>query len=247
MTVFPILSDGTCSWCAEETYGLCPNWGFIGYSGSGGGMSEYITVDSGRVYAIPDSMSLEAAALVEPLAVSWHGVKLANVTPDTFALVVGAGTLFPLRTMRQALKQHPGPIGIAAVHCLVAQGVKGIIVSEPSPSRRESAVAAGAHHAFDPIREDVAAQVREISDGLGAHVVFECAGIQPAFDVALDSVRGKGIIVNIAVYEKPLTIKTPNKINRWSLTYIGSNTYTRQEFQDVIDAIASGELVSDHL
>lgn len=134
-----------------------------------------------------------------------------------------------------------GPIGIAVVHCLTAHNVRRILVSEPSPSRRANALVAGAHHVFDPTQDDAALRCREVTEGMGAHVVFECSGVQAGFDVALDAIRGRGTLVNIAIYEKPLTIKTPNKLNRWSLTYIGSNTYTRQEFQDVIEAIASGK------
>ena len=140
--------------------------------------------------------------------------------------------------------QSQGPIGIAAIHCLLAHGIKSIIVSEPSPVRREHAIQAGATHVLDPVTEDVAAVCRSVSDGYGVHAVFECAGVQAGFDVSLASVRGKGKIVNISVYETPLLIQTPNVLNRRSITYIGSNIYTPGEFQEVIDAIAAGASIS---
>jgi threonine dehydrogenase-like Zn-dependent dehydrogenase len=93
---------------------------------------------------------------------------------------------------------------------------------------------------LDPTKEDVPAFCKKIADGYGVHAVFDCAGIQAAFDVALASVRGKGAIINIGIFETPLVIQTPNLINRRSISYIGSNIYTRGEFQEVIDAIASG-------
>lgn len=91
VAVFPVLRDDSCHWCDQEVYGLCEKWGFLGYSGYGGGFSEFICVDSKAIHIIPDNVSLEAAALVEPLSVAWHAVKIADMKPDDCALVVGAG------------------------------------------------------------------------------------------------------------------------------------------------------------
>ncbi|EXJ90180.1 hypothetical protein A1O3_03249 [Capronia epimyces CBS 606.96] len=225
VAVFPVLSDHTCYWCQEETYGLCEKWGFLGYSGYGGGMAQYICIDKEAIHKLPDNMPLDVGALVEPLAVAWHAVKLSKVGPEHHCLVVGAG-----------------PIGIATVHCLLAHGVRSVIVSEPSPARMQHAKDAGASYVLDATKEDVPAFCKKIADGYGVHAAFECAGIQAAFDVALASVRGKGAIINISIFENPLVIKTPNLINRRSISYIGSNIYTRVEFQEVIDAIASGRI-----
>ena len=223
-TVFPVITDRTCIWCQKQLWGCCPNWGFLGYSGYGGGFAEYICVDARDVHIIPDSMRLDVAALVEPLAVAWHGVKLGNPKPDDSVLVLGAG-----------------PIGIAVILCLRAHGVTNIAVSEPSTLRAEQAKGAGAIHVFNPKHDDVAAKVKEVSpDSWGPAVVIECAGVQASMDVALNSVRGQGTIVNVGIFEKDITIN-PNILNRRSLTYVGSNIYTREEFQAVIDAIADGE------
>lgn len=91
VTVFPILSCMDCQWCKAESYRLCEKWGFFGYSGWGGGMAEYICVERRACHKIPDSVSLEVAALVEPLAVGWHAVKRAHVGPGDHCLVLGAG------------------------------------------------------------------------------------------------------------------------------------------------------------
>lgn len=129
------------------------------------------------------------------------------------------------------------------IHCLQAHGIKSIFVSEPSTARAQHAKEAGATHVLDPSKVDVAAFCSGLGDGDGVHCVFECAGVQAGFDVSLASVRGKGKIVNVSVYETPLVIQTPNILNRRSITYVGSNIYTRGEFQDVINAIASGVLI----
>lgn len=134
-----------------------------------------------------------------------------------------------------------GPIGIAVVHCLLAHSITSVTVSEPSPARGAHAKVAGAAHVINPMTEDVLEMSRSIGDGRGFHAVVDCAGVQAAFDSALDCVRGRGKIVNVALFETPLVIKTPNLINRRSITYVGSNIYTRDDFQAVIDAIAGGK------
>ena len=222
--VFPVIGDRTCIWCQQGAHGVCPNWGFLGYSGYGGGFAEYICVDARDVCPIPDSMRLDVAALVEPLAVGWHAVKLGDPKPEDSVLVLGAG-----------------PIGIAVILCLRAQGVENISISELSPLRSEQAKGAGAKYVFNPKNEDVVKRSHEVSpDGWGPQVVFECAGVQASMDVAMPAARGKGTIVNVGIFEKDITIN-PNLLNRRSLRYVGSNIYTREEFQEVIDAIADGE------
>lgn len=123
---------------------------------------------------------------------------------------------------------------------LVAHGVERIFVSEPSSRRAAQAKAAGATEIFNPMEQDVVAMIQEVSDGLGAHIVFECAGVQSALDAALAGARGKAKVIELAKYAAPVSI-WPNNFNKKGLAYIQSNIYTRQEFQDVVDNIASGK------
>lgn len=130
------------------------------------------------------------------------------------------------------------------MHCLVAHGFGSIIVSEPSPLRLSQAKAAGATHLINPLEDDVAKTCRSMTNEYGAHAVFECAGLQQTFDAALGSARGSGVIVNVAIYETGLQLSNANNIGRYQLTITGSNTYTRAEFDEVIDAIATGRIMN---
>ncbi|OBT82487.1 hypothetical protein VE02_08160 [Pseudogymnoascus sp. 03VT05] len=216
--------DHTCYYCKEEIFGLCESRGFMGFHGYGGGMQEYVCVERIAIHKVPAHVPLDIAALTEPLAVAWHGVLLAKPEPSHIALVLGAG-----------------PIGISVVIGLKAHGVQKIYVSEPSSQRAAQAVAAGATEVFNPLEKDVYSSIQAVSDGLGAHILFECAGVQSALDVALTGARGKATIIQLAKYAKPVTI-WPNNFNKKGLSYIQSNIYTRKEFQDVVDNIASGKL-----
>lgn len=221
VTVFPPLSDRTCHWCTHpsgDASGLCLNWGFLGYSGFGGGFSEFIVVDARDVHVLPESLGLDEGALVEPLAVGWHAVGKAGLGggKDEAALVLGAG-----------------PIGIAVILALKARGVQNVIVSDPSTLRASHAQAAGATTILNPAREDVVTKCRELTNGLGPHAVFECAGVQASVDTAVEVCRGQGTIVNVGIFDKPVMVNL-NTINRRQLTYKGSNVYTRDEVSEMI-------------
>lgn len=222
--IFPVLGDRDCLYCQQSLHGACPNWGFLGYSGIAGGFAEYCCVDARDVLVIPDSMPLDVAALVEPIAVGWHAVKGSSVKAGDAVLVMGAG-----------------PIAIGVILSLHAFGVQNISVAEISPLRTEQAKNAGAKHIFNPQSNDIVQCSKDASeDGYGPHVIYECAGVQASMEAAIQSVRGGGTIMNIGIFEKEITLNW-NLLNRRSLRYIGSNIYTKQDFRDVIDAIADGE------
>lgn len=90
VVIFPASDDG-CFYCENEIYGACHRWGFMGYSGGGEGMQEYTCVPQKSLHFLPSNVPLEIGALVEPLAVAWHAVKLANPGPVDITLVLGAG------------------------------------------------------------------------------------------------------------------------------------------------------------
>lgn len=94
---------------------------------------------------------------------------------------------------------------------------------------------------LDPTQDDVVARVRELCDGSGANVAFDAAGVQAGLDQAIQAIRARGTLVNIAIWEKTATF-TPNRLVFREKRYMGVATYQEGDFQDVIDAIASGEL-----
>ena len=162
---------------------------------------------------------------MEPLAVAWHAVNLSPFKKGDSALVLGGG-----------------PIGLAVVQCLKARGAGNIIVSEPAARRREFAKQFGAHHVLDPTKDDIVAKVREICDGRGANLAFDAAGVQAGVDLAILAIRARGTFVNIAVWEKPVSIQ-PNNLTFRERNYIGTATYVEGDYDDVIDAIASGKFI----
>ena len=133
-----------------------------------------------------------------------------------------------------------GPIGLATILALKAKGAEKIIVSEISSKRKEFARDFGAHFVLDPTKDDIVGRVREICDGQGANIAYDAAGAQSGLDAATRAVRARGLVVNIAVWEKTATI-TPNLFCFRERRYQGVATYQKGDFQDVLDAIGSGK------
>lgn len=155
---------------------------------------------------------------------AWHAVNLSPFKKEDSVLVLGGG-----------------PIGLAIVQSLKARGAENIIVSEPAARRREFATQFGAHHVLNPTTEDIVAKVHEICDGRGANIVFDAAGVQVGVDLAILALRARGTFVNIAVWEKPLSLQ-PNNLTFRERKYVGTATYVQGDFDEVINAIANGKL-----
>ena len=159
---------------------------------------------------------------MEPIAVAWHAVKLSPFTPDDAVLVLGGG-----------------PIGLAVVLTLKARGCDKIIVSEVTPRRKELAKQFGAHHVLDPTKDDIVARCREVCDGQGVNITFDAAGVQAGLNQAISATKVRGTIVNIAVWQKPASINV-NELVFGEKKYMGTTTYTAEDYQEVINALSSG-------
>ncbi|KAF1962864.1 sorbitol dehydrogenase [Byssothecium circinans] len=222
--VQPIIYDGTCGACLEGLVNCCWSNGFVGLSGWGGGLSEHIVVPTSTLYRLPDNVPLKIGALVEPLSVGWHAVKVSPFKKGDSVLILGGG-----------------PIGIAVILALKAKGADKIIVSEVSRKRQEFAKNFGADYIIDPLQEDLVKRCRDLCDGQGVHVVYDCAGVQSALDQAIQATRARGTIVNIAIWEKACTI-TPNDLTFKERKYMGVATFQIGDFQEVINAISAGDM-----
>ncbi|MBF6619366.1 MAG: alcohol dehydrogenase catalytic domain-containing protein [Patulibacter sp.] len=237
VTVRPLTPCRECPRCLEGEVQLCEagHAQNIGY-GSPGAFADRVLVPRATlgetVFVLPDGVDDRAGALVEPLAVSLRAVRHAAVGADETVLVLGAGM-----------------IGLGAVAMLRLEGAGRIIVSDPSPLRRERAIELGADLAIDPAEQDVATAVREVTGpgafGLGARAdaVIDCAGVPEAFHDGLKSVRHGGRMVLAAMYSRKVELR-PDRIVEKELRVVGSMGY-RDEFPTVIERLASGAFTAD--
>ncbi|KAI1360309.1 dehydrogenase [Xylaria arbuscula] len=224
VAVFPLLYCRTCEPCKSGFLNCCVDKGFLGLSGGGGGLSDYICVQPEAVFKLPDSISLEVGALVEPLAVAWHAVSQSAISASQPSLVFGTG-----------------PIGLSIIQCLKAMGAGDIIAVETVPRRQQLAKEFGASHILDPAQVNVTDVVRELTGGNGLPVAFDCAGVPLSVEVTTRSVCARGVIVNVAIWEKPVNFAL-NDLVLYERKYVGCLTYLLVDFGHVIHALRTGHL-----
>lgn len=161
---------------------------------------------------------------MEPLSVAWHAVKCSVSKEDTSALVVGAGR-----------------IGLCMIQALKAHNVHNIIAADTNLTRRYAAIRAGAHHFVNPLEgslEQTCAQLCAESNGV--HVASDTAGKQVTLDQCVGALCVGGTVVNVAVWGGAARI-VPNAFLLSEKRYMGTSVYTREDFDEVIQAVASGE------
>lgn len=220
VAVEPIYKCGHCGPCAAGNYNVCQQIGFHGLM-SDGGMAEYTVVPTNMLHRLPDNVSLELGALVEPMSVAYHAATLGDVNPGDTAMVFGAG-----------------PIGIGLWFALRGKGLQDVFVVEPSPVRRAAIEALGAT-TLDPTTTDVPGLIADHTYGAGADAVFDAAGVTPAVETALACVGSRKPMVSVAIYEKPLQTPLLNLVMNESRIQ-GSLCYTGADFEAVIALMAQG-------
>jgi len=181
---------GKCFWCAQGKGHRCSDMALLGYQFPGA-MAEYVHVPFaalGRsVFPLPDELTYEDAASVEPLSISYFSVNRAQPKETESVAVIGLGV-----------------IGLYAVQVLKAMGVSKIVASGRRPSRLDAARICGAHIVIDAATQDAVKAAMEATVGMGVNTVVECAGMQATFDQSVAMARGGGKIMLVGIYEEPL-------------------------------------------
>jgi (R,R)-butanediol dehydrogenase/meso-butanediol dehydrogenase/diacetyl reductase len=218
VVVEPVLSCGACRACRMGASYLCYRLRVLGVDVPGG-MQEYWAVPADRLLKVPDSLSDDHAALVEPLAVATHDVTRAQVKPGDAVVVFGGG-----------------PIG-----CLIAlvcryRGAR-IKVVEINPYRIEM-LRSFALETIGP-GQDVVRAVDEWTGGDGADVSFEVTGNPAAVRLMTDVVRVWGTVSVIAIHAEPMAVHLYPMFAR-ELTMHGSRLYTRAAWEEAIRLASSG-------
>lgn len=226
VTVEPIVACGKCPACREGKYNLCSSLGFHGLCGSGGGLAEYTVFSEEFVHKIPDNMSYEQAALIEPMAVALHSIRMANFKTGDTAIVLGSG-----------------PIGLATIECLKAAGAKLVVVLQRKSIRQEYAKRAGADLVLDPNEVDIVEEVKKYTDGVGVDAAFETTGAQIGFDIGLSSLKYEGTLVVTSIWEEGVSFN-PNVLVFTEKKIVGTLAY-RHEFPATIAQMSDGRIKAE--
>ncbi len=177
-----------CRYCASGKYWMCEVHNIFGFQRevAEGGMSEYMRLPpTSRVHHIPKSVSVDDAAIIEPLACAIHTVQRGDVQLDDVVVIAGAG-----------------PIGLMMVQVAKLKTPKKLIVIDPVAERRALALRYGADLVIDPVNEDAGAVVRGLTEGYGCDVYIEATGAPIGVTQGLDLIRRLGRFVEFSVFGK---------------------------------------------
>lgn len=233
--VCPQFACGHCDYCIRGAENLCRNLTAMGYE-IDGAFAEYVRIPArgvaaGNVFALPEGLSFETAALAEPLSCVMNGQELVGVHMGDVVVILGAG-----------------PIGILHVKLARFSGARNIIVSEPNELRRQAALAEGADSVVDPSTEDLLAHVRAATGGLGADVAICAIGVPSLANDAIRLVRNRGRVSLFAGFSKGVQAEIDvNAIHYGEIMVTGSFGLTRLQFERSLQLIASGHLKLDSL
>lgn len=227
VVVEPILACGECPACKKGKYNICIHLGFHGLSGGGGGFSEYTMVDEKMVHKMPEGLSFEQGALVEPAAVALHSVRLSKLKAGDKAAVFGTG-----------------PIGLLVIEALRAAGASEIYAVELSEERAAKAIELGATAVINPKDEDAVARLHELTNG-GVDVAFEVTGVPVVLQQAIDSTTFEGETIIVSIWESSASIQ-PNNIVLSERTVKGIIAY-RDIFPAVMELMTQGYFPADKL
>lgn len=221
VTVMPLDPCGNCPACQAGHSHICQNLKFLGID-TPGAFQSYWTVPAHTLHKLPGNLSLAHGALIEPLAVACHDVRLAEVKPGDHVVVFGGG-----------------PIGMLVA--LVAKNAGAdVVVSEINPYRVEFAKTLGLD-SVNPLETNLIKMVMEKTNGAGADIVFEVSGSAAGAQVMTDLLRTRGLAVIVAIFGEP----TPVDLFRFfwrELRMLGARVYQSQDFEKAIQLAASDTL-----
>lgn len=187
VTVEPCIVCGKCDACRHGEYGYCEHISFT-YRNGDGAMADYVVVKEPYVYQLPDYLTYETGALIEPLSVATHAVRRADIRLGETVLIIGAGA-----------------IGMMVAAMCRRSGAAEIIIADFSDQRLEMALQVGATVAVNSGREDLEAAVERITHGKGVDKSFECVGRESCLLQAIMTLKHNGTATVVGIYEKPPT------------------------------------------
>lgn len=226
VTVRPLDHCGHCPACRNGHSHICMDLKFLGID-TPGAMQSLWTVPAHTLHRLPDSLDFQQGALIEPLAVACHDVRMAGLQPGEYAVVQGGG-----------------PIGMLVALVARQAGAK-VLLSEVNPFRLALARELG-FEAVNPLEADLPKRVEADTGGAGADVVFEVAGVPAAAAMMTRLVRVRGRVVIVAVYPKPVEVDLFRLFWR-EITVIGTRVYEHQDFEQAIALAAEAVLPLDRI
>jgi len=218
VAVIPHLVCGKCDACRKELYNFCEELRCTGAEADGA-HCEYIAMPAKMVLPIPDAMSLDDAALVEPACVAYHAAKRGEITKDDTVLIIGAG-----------------PIGNYCMQSCRALGAKKVLIADMDADRLALADRLGADGTIDVSKETLAKGLERLCGGhKNIDVFFDCVGEKgTVFNNILSLARRGTRIVIVGVLQNGYDIPLLPDFVQHELRLSGTTMYTPKDYREML-------------
>lgn len=218
---------GHCYFCRRGEVNLCDNRRVLGVSCGdyrlNGAFAEYVTVPQHIVYPLPEGISFEHAAMVEPLSIAFHAIRRSPVTLNNTAVVVGSGM-----------------IGLLVIQLLKAIGCSKVIAVDIMQQKLDMAKKFGADILINSNEADAAEEIRRLTENRGADVAFEVVGIAPSLNTAIASLRKGGSLTLVGNLKPTVDFPLQSVVTR-QITLYGTCA-SSLEYGDCLELISSGSV-----
>jgi L-iditol 2-dehydrogenase len=229
VAIEPHMGCGQCPLCRYGHYNVCPNKGLIGVGDWIGAFAEYVVADQAMCHLMPDRMTFEEGAALEPLCVGLHAVRRAHMNVGERVAILGCGT-----------------IGLMTLLCAKLSGPELLIATDISAYKREMALRSGADLAINPMTKRPVEEVLRATDGIGVDTVFVAVEQESVLLQGARMCRRMGKLVLIASFGGKVAFP-PREIQLYERELIGTSMYTRDDYRSAIKLWEKGELNIDPL
>ena len=185
VVVEPGVPCRRCHYCKTGRYNLCPHMKFMATPPVHGAFAEYVSSPYDFVFKMPNNMTFEEGALIEPLSVALWSIKRGNITPASSVAILGAGA-----------------IGLITLEALKSIGVTRIYVVDRNDWKLNLASKLGATATFNSLKDDVVKSILSVTNGEGVDVAIETTGAEEIVKQTVKIVRNGGVIVLVGFYNK---------------------------------------------
>lgn len=219
----PQYGCGSCELCQQGKYNICPEKKVLGATYWSGSFGEYVVVPQQTLVKLPDEVPFEHGALVEPLAVGLHAVKISGCTDQMTVLILGSGTI-GMSTLLTAKLYHPTTI-LAARRDFYLDKAKEM----------------GCDYVINDHTANLEEEVMRITGGRGADITYVCFGSEEMMSAATKCTKRGGLISVIALLGDGKGFPYGALFSK-ELMIMGSNMYVYEDFEDVMRAIGDGRI-----
>lgn len=223
VVIEPGIPAGDSPLCDEEHYNVCPSLEVLGAQRPGG-LSQYVVVPKRALLKLPQELSFEEGALVEPFSFAVHVNERGGTNSATRMVILGGGT-----------------VGLSVLQVAKAMDAGFVAVSEPSKFKRTLAGRLGASRTLDPRSATVEAELLQRDNAGGFDVIYDCVCNQQSMNQALALVRPQGRIVLVGISMESISFE-PLRVLTREIDIIGVNMYRRKHFDEALRLATAGKL-----